>query len=205
MIDQAGPIPVHITNVETGEVTVRNMSISKFVERYNSIAEQYMKMGKYAVIGEFYDELIWTFRVDTAATDGIRIYFNPIFVWELISKCGPLAEAKQQDLKKQGVNTKDPNVFDPVFEVAKGFIFVIIHECYHQLYRHIEQSKRKKETRNPTPGIHRLANISMDDEINRDIEAQFDEFDGITKLIEGCIEKEEYPHEIWMDIFDNKM
>jgi len=91
------------------------------------------------------------------------------------------------------------------FEVAKGFIFVIIHECYHQLYRHIEQSKRKKETRNATPAIHRLANISMDDEINRDIEEQFPEFDGITKLIDGCIEKEEYPHEIWMDIFDDKM
>ena len=206
MIDQAEPIPVHITNVDTGEVTVKKMLISKFVERYNAIAEQYMKMGKYAVIGEFYDDLIWTFRVDTAATDGIRIYFNPIFVYELVETCGPLADAKQTELKRKGVNVKDPRSgFDMTFEVAKGFIFVIIHECYHQLYRHIEQSKRKKETRNPTPSIHRLANISMDDEINRDIEEQFPEFEGITKLIEGCIEKEEYPHEIWMDIFDDKM
>jgi hypothetical protein len=80
MIDQTAPIPVHITNVDTGEVVVKKMLISKFVERYSAIAEQYMKMGKYAVIGEFYDDLIWTFRVGTAATDGIRIYFNPIFV-----------------------------------------------------------------------------------------------------------------------------
>lgn len=197
------PVHVQIYNVDTGEVEERNMDIEKLIERLDEIVEKYLKIGKYSVLGEFFNGIIWTFRVSTAATDGIRLYFNPLFANNLLSLAGPDALNKQKELMKQGAK---PSVIKEtlLFESSKYFLFVIIHECYHQLYRHIESSKYKEETRVGGPAIQRLANISMDDEINRDIEIQFPEFAGATKASDGCIEAEKYPIEIWSEIFDDK-
>ena len=197
------PVPVQIYNVDTGKVEERKMNIDKLIERLDEIVEKYLKIGKYSVLGEFFNGIVWTFRVSTAATDGIRLYFNPLFANNLLSLAGPDALNKQKELTKQGAK---PSVIKEtlMFESSKYFLFVIIHECYHQLYRHIESSKYKEETRVGGPAIQHLANVSMDDEINRDIEIQFPEFAGATKASDGCIEAEKYPIEIWSEIFDDK-
>lgn len=197
------PVTVQIYNVDTGKVEERKMNMDKLIERLDEIVEKYLKIGKYSVLGEFFNGIIWTFRVGTAATDGIRLYFNPLFANNLLNLGGPNAVAKQKELTKQGAK---PSVIKEtlMFESSKYFLFVIIHECYHQLYRHIESSKYKEETRVGGPAIQNLANVSMDDEINRDIEIQFPEFAGATKASNGCIEAEKYPIEIWSEIFDDK-
>lgn len=197
------PVTVQIYNVDTGKVEERKMNVDKLIERLDEIVEKYLKIGKYSVLGEFFNGIIWTFRVSTAATDGIRLYFNPLFANNLLSLAGPDALNKQKELTKQGAK---PSVIKEtlMFESSKYFLFVIIHECYHQLYRHIESSKYKEETRVGGPAIQNLANVSMDDEINRDIEIQFPEFAGATKASNGCIEAEKYPIEIWSEIFDDK-
>ena len=197
------PVTVQIYNVDTGKVEERKMNMDKLIERLDEIVEKYLKIGKYSVLGEFFNGIIWTFRVSTAATDGIRLYFNPLFANNLLSLAGPDALNKQKELTQQGAK---PSVIKEtlLFESSKYFLFVIIHECYHQLYRHIESSKYKEETRVGGPAIQRLANVSMDDEINRDIEIQFPEFAGATKASDGCIEAEKYPIEIWSEIFDDK-
>lgn len=199
-----GPVTIQIYNVDTGEVEVRNnMDMGKVLDRLEEMVERYLKIGKYSVLGEFFNGIIWTFRVGTAATDGIRLYFNPLFANKLVSLGGADALNKKDELKKRGAN---PSVINETFwfETCKYFLFIVIHECYHQLYRHVEFAKYKEETRVGGPAIQRLANISMDDEINRDIEIQFPEFAGATKATEGWLEAEKYPIEIWPEIFDDK-
>ena len=203
---EASPIKVSVYDSGTGEVTERDLDVEKLIERCDEIVERFMKIDKrYKAIGEFFNSIMWTFRVETAATDGIRIYFNPLFANKLISIGGNIAKEKRDELIKKGVDVRNKkNGFDMLFETSKCFLFVLIHECYHQLYRHIESAQHKDETRNAPPSIHDLANVCMDDEINRDIEIQFPEFKGITKLTDGCIEAEKYPNEIWSEIFDDK-
>lgn len=198
-----GSVPVQIYNVDTGEVEERNMDFGKLIDRFNEFVERYLKIGKYSVLGEFFNGIIWTFRVATASTDGIRLYFNPLFANNLFRLGGEDAKNKREELTKQGAK---PSVIQEAFyfECCKYFLFVVIHECYHQLYRHIESSKYKEETRVGGKAIHDLANVSMDDEINRDIEIQFPEFAGATKATEGWIEAGKYPIEIWSEIFDDK-
>ena len=197
------PVTVQIYNVDTGKVEGRKMNMDKLIERLDEIVEKYLKIGKYSVLGEFFNGIIWTFRTATAATDGIRLYFNPLFANNLLSLAGPDALNKQKELTQQGAK---PSVIKEtlLFESSKYFLFVVIHECYHQLYRHIESAKYKEETRVGGDAIKNLANKSMDDEINRDIEIQFPEFSGATKASKGCIEAEKYPLEIWSEIFDDK-
>ena len=142
-------VTLKITNVVTGEEEERSFSLKNFLSRYTSVAEDYMHHGKYSVIGKFYDRIIWTFQIPTAATDGVRLFFNPAFVKEVIDKSGEAAKPKVIELVKKGINWKDPDnpaKFDVRFEGSKYFLFIIMHECYHMIYRHVEQSKRKKET-----------------------------------------------------------
>ena len=77
-------VPIRIYNVDTGEVEERNMDIGKLIDRLEEAVERYLKIGKYSVLGEFFNGIIWTFRVATASTDGIRLYFNPLFANSLI-------------------------------------------------------------------------------------------------------------------------
>ena len=73
------------------------MNVDKLIERLDEIVEKYLKIGKYSVLGEFFNGIIWTFRVSTAATDGIRLYFNPLFANNLLSLAGPDALNKQKE------------------------------------------------------------------------------------------------------------
>ena len=199
-------VTLKITNVVTGEEEERSFSLKNFLSRYTSVAEDYMHHGKYSVIGKFYDRIIWTFQIPTAATDGVRLFFNPGFVKEVIDKSGEAAKPKVIELVKKGINWKDPDnpaKFDVRFEGSKYFLFIIMHECYHMIYRHVEQSKRKKETATGGEYIHWLANTSMDIEINRDIEKQWPEFEGATVATDGWF-KPEYGNKVWTVIFDER-
>jgi hypothetical protein len=202
---EQSPVKIKVVNIETGNIEEYPMNLDVLINRFDDITERYMKIGRYKVLGEFFHDIIWTFRVTTAATDGIRIYFNPLFANELMAKCAPAAKAKRDELVKKGIDVRDKrNGFDMIFESSKCFLLVLIHECYHQLYRHIESELHKDETRNAPPSIHDLANVCQDIEINRDIEIQFPEFAGCTVLSNGQWEAEKYPVEIWSELFDDK-
>lgn len=193
-------------NSETGEETVKEFNLQKFIQRYSSLAEQYMHHGKYSVIGKFYDKLIWTFQIKTACTDGIRLFINPLFLKDLMDTCEADTLKRAMELQKKGINWKSPDNpanFDVKFEAAKYFYFIIMHECYHMIYRHVEQAKRKQETQNGGEYIHWLANTSMDMEINRDIEKQWTEFKGTTVAIDGWLQ-EKYGNDVWTTIFDKR-
>lgn len=131
MRDQS-PVKLKVVNMETGDIEEQNINLDVLINRFEDITERYMKIGKYKVLGEFFHDIIWTFRVTTAATDGIRIYFNPLFANELMAKCAPAAKAKRDELVKKGIDVRDKrNGFDMIFESSKCFLLVLIHECYH--------------------------------------------------------------------------
>ena len=190
-------------NPETGEEIEDEFNLQKFIQRYTSLYEQYMHHGKYSVIGKFCDRLIWTFQIKTACTDGIRMFVNPLFARQLEKNRETTVMEDVKELVKKGKNWKDPSVFDVKYETAKYFFFIVMHECYHMIYRHVEQSKRKPETANGGEYIHWLANTSMDIEINRDIEKQWPEFQGTTEAIDGWF-KPEYGNKVWTVIFDER-
>ena len=138
----------------------------------------------------FNKDIIWTFDIGTAATDGIRIAMNPAFVDELLS----IGMGVYKEEKKMS-----PNI-NPDKYIGRAVQFVFMHEAYHQIYRHTKQEKLKRETADGS--MHVLANISQDVEINRDIEAQFPErFAGITQKIRGMWD-DAFPTETWDKIFD---
>ena len=145
------------------------------------------------ILNRFPKPILWTVGVETAASDGIRIAFNPVFAQELILK----GKAELKD----ALTTKSISSDERVSMMARNLIFVIIHEAYHQIYRHKEAAERKEETRGGKN--HRLANIAMDAEINRDIEKQLAAygFAGITKKTGGVID-DRFKTEAWQDIFD---
>lgn len=138
----------------------------------------------------FNKDIIWTFDIGTAATDGIRIAMNPAFVDELLSI--GMGVYKQEKKMNPSIN--------PDKYIGRAVQFVFMHEAYHQIYRHTKQEKLKRETADGS--MHDLANISQDVEINRDIEAQFPErFAGITQKIQGMWD-DAFPTETWDKIFD---
>ena len=141
----------------------------------------------------FPKSIIWTFEVPTAATDGIRVFFNPAFADRLFSLDSEL-------INKRAKN--NPNI-DPDEINGTMFQFVLIHEIYHQIYRHMHRIRMKPETSSATSNraIMDLANISCDVEINRDIEYQLPQFEGCTELLGGMYDKR-FTHETWELIFD---
>ena len=163
--------------------------IAAYCDMAKNIAQTSGDLGH--IISRFPKPILWTFNIDTAASDGVRIAFNPIFAQELLSK-------GKNDLKEI-LKTKQLSSNLRTTEMAKYFLFVLTHEAYHSLYRHREAAERKPET---TGGKnHGLANISMDVEINRDIERQFPQFQGCTAAIKGMFDNR-FKSEPWDDIFD---
>jgi predicted metal-dependent peptidase len=135
--------------------------------------------------------IIWTFSIDTAATDGIRIAMNPYFADQLFG----YDEQIYNKLEADGASVKAlNNVQGTVFQ------FVIVHEIYHQLYQHNIRAMLKSETANNAN--HNLANIAMDVEINRDIELHIPKFRGCTQIIHGMWDKRFDNGEFWETIFD---
>ena len=194
------PVKVKITDAITGEQTEEEIvpaEIATFCEMAKVEASRTRELGP--ILGRFNKPILWSFNIDTAASDGVRIAFNPIFAEQLLYKGKVQVKKLIDDCKK---NNKPLNMSknDRIIKMARLVLFVICHEAYHQIYRHREQAERKKETQGGQN--HQLANIAMDAEINRDIEKQIPKyFAGATEECEGIFD-DRFIMEPWDIIFD---
>lgn len=181
------PIPVKITDPVTGTVTEDKLVPALIAEFCDNAKAAMRKDPKLRVIVDrFPQPIIWTLRCKTAASDGVRIAMNPVFADQLLMQ--------GQRMSKE---TKIPS------DKTKFFEFVFLHECFHEIYCHSKQQEFKEETRGGKN--HTMANIAMDDEINRDIERCFNgRYEGVTRAINGMTDGiDYYPYEDWMQIFDD--
>ena len=188
------PIKVKVTDTITGnthEEEVIPAEIAAFCDMAKTNAMSQQHLG--TILQRFPKPVIWSFKVDTAASDGVRIAFNPIFAQQLIY------QGKQQ-VKDALASGKRMSGDERTIRMARLFLFVLVHEAYHQIYRHREQAERKPETQGGSN--HNLANIAMDAEINRDIEKQIPQwFAGATAESNGIFDTR-FRMEPWQDIFD---
>lgn len=188
------PIKVKVTDTITGnthEEEVIPAEIAAFCDMAKTNAMSQQHLG--TILQRFPKPVIWSFKVDTAASDGVRIAFNPIFAQQLIY------QGKQQ-VKDALASGKRMSGDERTTRMARLFLFVLVHEAYHQIYRHREQAERKPETQGGSN--HNLANIAMDAEINRDIEKQIPQwFAGATAESNGIFDTR-FRMEPWQDIFD---
>ena len=190
-------IPLHklnvpiIVDVDGRKEEIIPAQIASYCEMAKNIAMGDSDIG--VIISKFQKPILWTLNpgISTAACDGIRIVFNPIFAQKLIAQGS--AGMKEQ-LKSKSMNTQQKHL-----AISKYFLFVLMHEAYHSLYRHMESAERKEETMGGKN--HELANVAMDAEINRDIENQFPQYKGCTNAINGILDSR-FPVEVWQDIFD---
>jgi len=134
----------------------------------------------------FEKEVILTFSIKTACTDGIRIFMSPIWAHFLLqwgkigrdawkngksnSEWVPTAES----LKRQ------PDEYNRIANnlQLKYLKFTLIHEAYHIFNQHIKRGAIL--TDDNSKRIKNRLNISADIEINRDIEGEFPEYRGIS-------------------------
>ena len=141
----------------------------------------------------FPKNIIWTFEVPTAATDGVRVFFNPAFADRLLG----------MDMVLIDKRTKDDPYANPDDMSGTMVQFVLIHEIYHQIYRHMHRIRMKPETAGALTNraLMDLCNIACDVEINRDIEYQIPRFAGCTEILEGMFDKR-FSYQTWELIFD---
>lgn len=188
------PVKVKITDAITGEQTEEEIipaEIASFCEMAKTQAASTRELGP--ILGRFNKPILWSFNIDTAASDGVRIAFNPVFAEQLLYK----GKGQVKELMSQG---KRMSQSDRVITMARLVLYVICHEAYHQIYRHKEQAERKTETQGGKN--HQLANIAMDAEINRDLEKQIPKyFAGATEECEGIFD-DRFRMEPWQIIFD---
>lgn len=188
------PIKVKVTDAITGnthEEEIIPAEIASFCDMAKATAMTDKQLG--VILQRFPKPVIWSFNVDTAASDGVRIAFNPIFAQQLIYQ-------GKQLLHDEIDSGKRLTGSDRITHMARLFLFVLVHEAYHQIYRHREQAEIKSETQGGKN--HTLANIAMDAEINRDIEKQIPVwFAGATAKTGGVFDTR-FRMEPWQDIFD---
>lgn len=188
------PVKVKITDAITGEQTEEEIipaEIASFCEMAKTQAASTRELGP--ILGRFNKPILWSFNIDTAASDGVRIAFNPVFAEQLLYK----GKGQVKELMSQG---KRMSQSDRVITMARLVLYVICHEAYHQIYRHREQAERKTETQGGKN--HQLANIAMDAEINRDLEKQIPKyFAGATEECDGIFD-DRFRMEPWQIIFD---
>lgn len=188
------PVKVKITDAITGEQTEEEIipaEIASFCEMAKTQAASTRELGP--ILGRFNKPILWSFNIDTAASDGVRIAFNPVFAEQLLYK----GKGQVKELMSQG---KHMSQSDRVITMARLVLYVICHEAYHQIYRHREQAERKTETQGGKN--HQLANIAMDAEINRDLEKQIPKyFAGATEECDGIFD-DRFRMEPWQIIFD---
>ena len=158
--------------------------------------------------------IIWTTEIETALTDGIRIYMSPAFAGALIFGDGT---READEFKKSLPSDQDWNDNKNRLKYrtiqTKYVRFVIIHEVYHIIYNHVRRSIIKYGA-NATKQEATLGNISMDLEINRDIESAFPDLVGSTETINGIWYKNEkyfkkkkkpFMKDVWEEIWDDFM
>ena len=191
--------PIDVSKIDKLKVRRRDGSIDEIyparIARYASyFVGQLGQDPDTKILKKYFPKnIIWTFEVRTAATDGIRVFFNPAFADRLFSLDSLLISKRMKT---------NPNI-DPEEINGTMFQFVLIHEIYHQIYRHMHRIRMKPETASAlsNKSVMDLANIACDVEINRDIEYQLPKFQGCTELLQGMFDKR-FTHETWELIFD---
>ena len=193
-------------DLQTGKKYVKEIIPATTIQFCEKVKLQAERKGNLGIILKYFNKpIIWTWNVPTAASDGVRIAFNPLFADQLLDAG---YEGIQNVMQQRMENNLPPLDKDAVsLYASRLFIFVLVHEAFHQIYRHREQAAKKPETENGKN--HRLANIAMDAEINRDIERHvtpsstkidFD-FKGATELAGGVYDSR-FEQETWDLIFD---
>lgn len=119
----------------------------------------------------------FTFRVQTMATSPGRLFINPKFYIELEEK-----------------------------EPVKAAMFVVIHEIYHNFFRHFDRAAKDPAKYNLSDPIIRMrCNMAMDYEINPLVESLWTQrlgsLGGLTSKIGGLI-SDEYTGMLWEYIYD---
>lgn len=156
--------------------------------------------------------IIWTYEAKTAFTDGIRIYMSPLFATKLMGRGAGFTEAEAWWGTLNGEQQMDQDYIDEYFKRKMKYVmFVIVHECYHIFYNHIRRASLKYGG-HPTAQEKDVGNISMDLEINRDIESTFEFLRGSTEFINGIWYKNPnyyksngtvFSKDIWEDVWDD--
>lgn len=139
--------------------------------------------------------IIWTYEIDTACTDSIRVFMNPLFARTMLSQGNKLAQRYVNDMEKNNPTKAILNT-EVNWRVAKYIVFVIVHECYHILYQHLKRERLLFGQNDQH--THTICNVAADLEINRDIESCFSELVGATKEF-GGVWWEDY------DIYDGQI
>lgn len=119
----------------------------------------------------------FTFHVQTMATSPGRLFINPKFYIELEEK-----------------------------EPVKAAMFVVIHEIYHNFFRHFDRAAKDPAKYNLSDPIIRMrCNMAMDYEINPLVESlwtkRLGSLGGLTSKIGGMI-SDEYTGMLWEYIYD---
>ena len=168
--------------------------------------------GAYSFIKPFIMKpVIWTYEIDSACTDGIRIYMSPLFAHNMfLATINAVKEYKNtatyDELQDEEKYIQTENMIR-----TKLVRFAIVHEVYHILYNHVRRGILKYGSNAPASD-HTLGNYAMDLEINRDIESCFPELRGSTETIGGVwwenekfysSKGEKFMREIWEDIWDD--
>ena len=135
------PVKVKITDAITGEQIEKEIvpeQIATFCEMAKTEASMTKELGP--ILGRFNKPILWSFNIDTAASDGVRIAFNPIFAEQLLYKGKAQVKKLIDDCKK---NNEPLNMTrsDRIIGMARLVLYVICHEAYHQIYRHREQAE----------------------------------------------------------------
>lgn len=194
-----GPQKFRLKN-HNGQVEEIVCDLWKIINDKDHAVSMLLEAGRFKAFRRFLSKkgIVWTFDIPTAATDGIRLFFNPFFAEKLVAKWTP----KAVDIVNKKLSENPDRVITPdakLYYQNLPFLFVIMHEIYHQVYRHLEQEKRYSECN----GKHLLCNCAQDMEINRDIEIHFpNDFAGMTKFAEGQYGADRFPNEYWKQIFD---
>ena len=175
-----------------------------------------MRDSRYAFIVPFIKKpVIWTYEIGSALTDGIRVYMSPLFAHTLINGIA-IKEANKFASTLSEIDLRDTKNRRQYRSLKMKLVrFAIIHEIYHIIYNHVRRGILKFGS-NPTKQEHYVGNVSMDLEINRDIESTFPDLAGSTEAIGGVWylhdefqgipiynkNKKPFMKDIWEDIWD---
>lgn len=141
--------------------------------------------------------IVWSFECQTACTDGVRIAFNPFFYNDIKQK----AVGAYMQTHKNGPGADKQEQRKAQFFEMLPFLFVVVHEAYHQIYLHIARERIASFVPKTQEG-HMNANYSQDAEINRDITLYH--FKVLKKgfdIIQGVDEADQFKFEDWEDIY----
>lgn len=186
-----------VKNAETGEI-INPSAIAEEAEVFLNDSIRGLGIpGLRDVLSYWKYPIVWSFECQTACTDGVRIAFNPFFYNEIKRKA---LGAYKQTHKNGSEDNKQERRKAQFFEMLP-FLFVVVHEAYHQIYLHIARENIASFVPKTQQG-HANANYSQDAEINRDITLYH--FKVLKKgfdIIQGVDEADQFKFEDWEDIY----